>query len=358
MCNKGGKPASFVLLALFIFITAYQAKAQERLCDASFEDCRTPIWTLIDNENTEIDVGFWFMQDTSYADKIIARFQAGVKVRIIVDPRADATESGNQQILAQFAQAGIPMEYKLAGGIYHWKMMLFAGQQTVQFSGADYGPFFFVPATPYTNYIDESPYFSDDPVVVDSFETEFDTLWTDSADYGPFANISGTPMASYPTYDISSDLCFPPTVNNPLDNFGTRAVQQMDQENQKIDADMYRITSLDFSTASTEAVQRGVPVRLLGDSSQYRTPSRLWDSYNVDLMHMAGVQIKFPNHQGINHQKSMLLYGQAMTVYGSSNWTGPSENSQAEHNYFTTKPWFFQWFVNQFERKWNSSVEY
>ena len=358
MITRNGPWAKIALIIFLFLMGTRQGKAQERLCDSAFEDCRTPIWNLIDNENTEIDVGFWFMQDTSYVSKIIARFNAGVKVRIIVDPRADQTESGNQQILAQFAQAGIPMEYKLAGGIYHWKMMLFAGQNKLQFSGADYGPAFFFPSTPYSNYIDESPYFTDDPVIVNSFKTAFDNLWTDSADYGPFANMNGTPTASYPAYQISSDLCIPPTTDNPLNNFGTRAVQQMDEENQKIDVDMYRITSTDFSTASVKAVQRGVPMRYLGDASQYRDPTRLWDSYNLELMHMAGVQIKLNNHQGINHQKSMLLYGQAMTVYGSSNWTGPSENTQAEHNYFTTKSWFFQWFVNQFERKWNSSVEY
>jgi hypothetical protein len=74
-------------------------------------------------------------------------------------------------------------------------------------------------------------------------------------------------------------------------------------------------------------------------------------------MYMAGVQIKMRNHLGLNHQKSVLLYSKGMTIFGSSNWTGPSSNSQDEHNYFTTKPWFFQWFVDQFERKWNSTSE-
>src|SRR5215470_1869402 len=66
-----------------------EASAQERLCDSSFEDCRTPIWDLINNEQQEIDVAFWFMQDTSYANMIVNRFNAGVKVRVIVDPRAN-----------------------------------------------------------------------------------------------------------------------------------------------------------------------------------------------------------------------------------------------------------------------------
>jgi hypothetical protein len=57
----------------------------------------------------------------------------------------------------------------------------------------------------------------------------------------------------------------------------------------------------------------------------------------------------------------VLFYGQNLAVWGSSNWTSPSFNSQQEHNVFSTaavKPWFFDWFVNQFERRWNSPQEY
>ena len=47
-------------------------------------------------------------------------------------------------------------------------------------------------------------------------------------------------------------------------------------------------------------------------------------------MHMAGVQIKMRKHIGLNHQKSVVLYGKGMTIFGSSNWTGPSSNSQGQ----------------------------
>ena len=49
------------------------APAQERLCDTSFEDCRQPLWDLIDRETVGIDVSFWFIQDTSLSNKLIAR---------------------------------------------------------------------------------------------------------------------------------------------------------------------------------------------------------------------------------------------------------------------------------------------
>ncbi len=53
----------------------------------------------------------------------------------------------------------------------------------------------------------------------------------------------------------------------------------------------------------------------------------------------------------LEHEKLVLLYGQGITIFGSSNWTSPSANYQQEHNYFTTKSWIFQWFVDEFERK-------
>src|SRR6185295_2995177 len=121
---------------------------------------------------------------------------------------------------------------------------------------------------------------------------------------------------------------------------------------------MYRITNQRYTDTTIDAVNRGVPVRLIHEPDEYRNPARQWDSWNVDRLYMAGVQIKMRKHLGLNHQKSLVLYGKGMTIFGSSNWSWPSFNFQEEHNYFTTKPWFFQWFVDQFNRKWNSATEF
>ena len=56
------------------------------------------------------------------------------------------------------------------------------------------------------------------------------------------------------------------------------------------------------------------------------------------------------------HQKSVLLKAQALTIFGSSNWTSPSSSSQEEHNYFTHKADWFTWFSDQFERKWTNAT--
>ena len=46
----------------------------------------------------------------------------------------------------------------------HFKMMLFAGQNIVEFGSANYSPNAFVPVTPYSNYVSETIFFEDDPV--------------------------------------------------------------------------------------------------------------------------------------------------------------------------------------------------
>ena len=120
---------------------------------------------------------------------------------------------------------------------------------------------------------------------------------------------------------------------------------------------MYRITNQRYTDTTIDAVRRGVPVRLIHEPQEYRNPARQWDSWNVDRLYMAGVQIKMRKHLGLNHQKSVVLYGQGPHDLRLFKLDRSSSNSQQEHNYFTTKPWFFQWFVDQFERKWNSTTE-
>jgi phosphatidylserine/phosphatidylglycerophosphate/cardiolipin synthase-like enzyme len=336
-------------LALTLLLCASSARGADTLCDPAASDCRAQVITLIRNEQVGIDVAFWFMQDSRYMSEIVRRWQAGVPVRIIVDPRANATYAGNDTMLAGFSSAGIPMRKRTASGILHWKMMLFAGQNTVQFGSANYSPDAFVPSAPYTNYVAESIYVTNDPDVVNSFKTKFDDSWTTTSGYANYANVT-TPTRTYPTYAIDPELNFPPN-----QDFAARSVSQYNKETLKIDAFMYRITDQRHTNAIIAARSRGVPVRMIVDRDQYRDTKYYWDSWNVDRLYAAGVQLRWQGHAGDNHEKLTLLYGQNMAIVGSSNWTTASATSQAEHNYFTTKNGIFQWFAQQFERMWNNS---
>lgn len=363
--------APALLLVFLAFILP--ASASERLCDVSFEDCRAQLIQLIQNENVEIDAAFWFMDDTDISGPLIKKIQAGVKVRMLVDPRADDTQPANQQILQEFAATTppVPMRQRVAPGILHWKMMLFAGQGIVEFSGANFSSSEMVAGKPYQTYVDEAIHYSDDPKIVNSFRTMYDNWWVNTTSYADYANTAGMPLVrSYAIYPIESEVCanvtdgcgmnFLPSSKNK-DDYGVKSISAINAEKVKLDVDMFRITNAAIADATIAAFRRGLPERMIVDSSEYSNPVRVWDRYNVDRLFAAGVPLKITKHGGENHEKSVLFYGQNLAVWGSSNWTSPSFNSQQEHNFFSTaavKPWFFDWFVNQFERRWNSPQEY
>jgi phosphatidylserine/phosphatidylglycerophosphate/cardiolipin synthase-like enzyme len=327
---------SGLVLVAATLSAAPHAQAAEHLCDAAFQNCRT--------ERVQIDVSFWFMEDSRYSTELIKRWQAGIPVRVMMDSDANATYPNNVPILNALKAAGIPMRQKTTGGILHRKFMLFAGQNMLEFSGANYSPTAFVPVQPYVNYEDEAIYYTNDPAIVNSFKTIMDDMWTATSGYGNYANISAPVARVYPTYPQDPELNFP-----PAQNYATRAVSRYNAETRQIDVQMYRITDRRHSDAMIAAfTNRHIPVRLYTDTKEYRNVSRLWHAWNVDRMWLAGIPVKVPAHDGINHQKTVLLHGQGLTIFGSSNWTSPSANSQAETNIFTTKAWFFQWFVDQF----------
>ena len=361
------------VLVFILFGVVVPASASERLCDASFEDCRAPMLKLIQQENVEIDVAFWFIDDPAIGNALIKKVQAGVKVRMLVDPRSEDAHSGNTSILQQFAALTppVPMRKRIASSILHWKMMLFAGQGTVEFSGANFSQAEMVPAINYVNYVDEAIFYTDDAAIVNSFRTMYDKWWVDTVSFADYANTSGMQLVpSYATYPIETEICATVTGGCGMDflpspktkdDYGVKSISAINAEKTKLDIDMFRITNEDITNATIAAFKRGVPVRMIVDSSEYSNTSRVWDRYNVDRLFAAGVPLKITRHGGQNHEKSLLFYGQGLTVWGSSNWSAGSFNYGQEHNYFSTssvKPWFFAWFQNQFERRWNSPQEY
>ena len=238
-----------------------------------------------------------------YATKLINKFKAGVPVRVLVDPRANPTYPGNDAVLDQLKLAGIPMRYKVGDGIVHWKMMLFAGQNKLEFSGANYSGNFFVPDTPNVNYFDEAIYFTNDPSLIQSFKTKYDDVWTNTVQYANFANIAGPLTRKYPTFPISPDLNFPPIAGLQSGFFHSHAAKPKCGNPE----DRYHNVSHHKSGIhrhNYRSGKRGVPVRLIHEPEEYRNPARQWDAWNVDRLYMAGVQIKMRKHLGLNHQKS------------------------------------------------------
>ena len=249
------------------------AAAREDLCDPAYQDCRSPLWTLIKNETTEIDVGLWYMTDPSISNLIVQRFQAGVRVRILMDPREFGNPDGSQstadkQVIDQLSAAGIPLRKRVASGIEHWKVMVFAGQNTVYFGSSNFSGYELAPIRPWVNYSDDIAYFTDDMTIVQSFMTEFDKACVDTTGYATYANPPTSLVRSYPVYAIDPSLDFVPD-----QDYATRAVHQYDAETQRIDFDMFRITDLRHTNAITAAAARAVGVRLIWHSHSGHRPS-------------------------------------------------------------------------------------
>ena len=349
-----------MLLALLFLPPA--ARATDRLCDpgagpganpADPRECRDILIDYIRAETVRIDVAFWFMENARYTAALIDGKRRGVEVRVIADTRVNAGNALNVQRLAELRDAGIPIRERYKGGILHWKMMLFAGQDVVEFSGANYSANAWVlspGAAPYSNYTDEAIFFSDTDSIVNSFRTKYDDLWMNSTEYRDYANVPATRTRADGDFPKDAQLNFV-----PAESYVNRAVRDYNRETAGIDVIMYRITDQRHTNAVIAARTRGIPVRLISEPFQYRDATRLWHSWNIDRLYMAGVQIKHRQHLGLNHQKSVLLRGQGKTIFGSSNWSSASGESQEEHNLFTTDPDIFAWFDAQYSRKWNNT---
>jgi phosphatidylserine/phosphatidylglycerophosphate/cardiolipin synthase-like enzyme len=346
----------FILAAIAIaLLVPRQAAGLEQLCDPAHEDCRAPLLDLIERETVGIDVAFWFMEDLRYSSALMRAQSRGVPIRVLMDTRANVNYPGNIPALDALQRAGIPMREKTGPGILHWKMMLFAGQRTVQFSGANYSGEAFVPHIAWSSYVDEVIYFTDRPSYVNSFMTKFDDIWTETTGFRNYANVT-SPQRAYPTSPIDPELNFPPG------GFRERSVARYAAETQRIDAIMYRITDRAHTDALIAAMQRGVPVRVFTEQLQYREETRLWHAWNVDRLWAAGqrqliggepgIQVRHRRHDGLGHEKLTVLRGLGMAIFGSSNWTSPSSDTQLEHNLFTTDPTIYGWSRDHFDRKW------
>src|ERR1051325_5413055 len=90
---------TFWVIGLFCLLTPQSTSAQERLCDPSFEDCYSPLLQLINSETVGIDMSFYMIELPDMADAVIARYRAGVPVRLVVEPRGNIKLPVKQQII-------------------------------------------------------------------------------------------------------------------------------------------------------------------------------------------------------------------------------------------------------------------
>ena len=360
------KRALIALLFLTGIAASSSASAQDWLCDASAENCRTHpekvgLLELINNETQAIDVGVWFFKDDRYITALEAAKKRGVAIRVIMDPRANTTYPANAPLLDRLRAAGIPMRKRIAGDICHWKLMIFVGQKVVEWSGANFSPTAFVPQVKYHDYEDEVIYFSEE--LLPTFQTMFDNIWTNTREYANYANVPPTLVRNYPTSPLDPRMNFP-----PKDSYQDRLIPLIDKEPAQgglIDVQMYRITLARPVDALIRAAARGVRIRLFLEPNEYANTARPGNKVQMDRLVAAAkqypgtIEIRMRKHLGLNHQKTVWLHAQRVVVFGTSNWSDASDDNQLEANFFSDKlpgnalnAQVFESLHEIFERKW------
>ena len=197
---------------------------QQRLCDPTFEDCRADILTYIQQEKVEIDMGFWMMNDARYSNALVAAWQRGVKIRLLMDPRCgDAHQSCNAQN-DQLAGGRHPdAQPHHAAASCTGRLIIFAGQGQVEFAGANYAPFELTPEIPYVNFTDEIVYLHQRPVAGPQLhDASSTTSGSSTTEFANYANVTAPLTRTYPIYPIDPQLNFPPD-----DSYRTRVAERL-----------------------------------------------------------------------------------------------------------------------------------
>ena len=89
------------------------------------------------------------MEDAYYSAALERAKARNVRIRVIFDSESLPGQPVRQYVADTLVNAHIPMREKVDSGINHWKLMIFAGQNVVQFSGANHTAEAFVSEVPY-----------------------------------------------------------------------------------------------------------------------------------------------------------------------------------------------------------------
>jgi phosphatidylserine/phosphatidylglycerophosphate/cardiolipin synthase-like enzyme len=129
---------------------------------------------------------------------------------------------------------------------------------------------------------------------------------------------------------------------------------------------MFRFGDADLTSALVRAIRRGTPVRVILEPSQYRNYEKPAGATQIDRIAGAFLAIHLDpaahmrkrTHDGLMHQKTVILHGQQMVISGSSNWTNAAAmpGGQNELNLFSVnRPEVYSGASAIFMRKWRAA---
>ena len=355
-----------VLAVACLGLAAPTAAAEERLMFSAVENIRSVLVSKIRAETERLDIGIWYLTETTVTDAIIERHRAGVTVRVIGDRVSNFENNpATGREFERMAMAGVPIRLRYHPTwfpeIIHWKAAIFSGQNTVAFGSANFTVYELAPWSS-TNYHDESVLFTDDSSIVNAFRTKFDQYWADTSvflDYNEAYRLEkGTEFPVQlqidrrrlePDYPTPADLIW--AQGTP---FNSRLVQEIQREANAVDVSIYRLTEPAITDALINRHQQGVSVRVIIEPNEYNRdsyPEYELTRYNIDRLWVAGIPIKRRVHAGLTHLKTLITSNVATNA--SSNF---SRNFERDHNYFiqrSQKSALWTGFKNRFNAMWS-----
>jgi phosphatidylserine/phosphatidylglycerophosphate/cardiolipin synthase-like enzyme len=284
-----------------------------------------------------------------------------VDVRVIADPRSNA--AGTLEALRMLAAAQVPIRISTSSYIMHWKMIALDGQNVAEFSGANFQPGAWTPNIVDTNWIDEMVFTTRDPSIVSTVLCAFDDLWTSRY----MVNYANSPVAvrRYPVvpHDPAVNVQGPDQL---VGSYRARTIAAIDAETEGIDLVMFRFGDADLASALVRAIRRRIRVRVILEAGQYRNAEKPASSTQTDriagaflAMHLdPAAYMRKRTHDGLMHQKTVILHGQQLVISGSSNWTNTAAmpGGQNELNLFAVnRPQVYTGASAIFLRKWQAS---
>jgi phospholipase D-like protein/VCBS repeat protein len=340
----------------------------------------------INAETVRIDISIWYLTERSVTLAIANRFAAGVPVRLVgdrnsifeIDPKTKAE-------FYYLANAGVPIRLRVNPTwfpeIDHMKMVIFAGQNVVEFGSANWDTYSIIPFSS-TNYNDETAFFTDDPALVGAFKTRFDRLWNDTTPE-PQSIYGGPPylkdwmdacatepkgcdfLAVYPNPApmVINTARLEPDNPTPVDliwgqgrDFNGRLITEINKENTSILFANYRLTVDNVTNALLDKQLSGVPVRLIIEPDEYL--NRAWPEFwlthaNYDKLWAAGVQIKQRNHEGNMHMKSLVT-----STFATNASSNVASAWQRDNDYFISaaaKPSIYTEVKGRVNTMWNDT---
>ncbi len=302
-----------------------------RLCFSPKEDCVTQLLRYLEAETQAIDMAIYHLYDHRISQLLVAKQQAGVRVRVLADRHAYTAKPQHAQEMNFLAANGVPVRTNRHRGILHHKLTILYGLGLVEHGSMNYTS---VASRKITldgvvTWNEEVAFFTTNPLVVARFKERFERMWNNTGDGQQTFQVftagmrlptfeeteANKPLTCYENPspdpkplpdDPQLQICFAPDQNCNREVIAPI----ISRETRRLDIIMFRATSYDFATPLIEKVKAGLPVRLIFERSQYQNPAYPSMTQIIDDLRAANtagnLQLKWTAHPGSMHMKNVI----------------------------------------------------